>query len=200
MWVTKLLISPVKKRIFCPKTTKFGPNLAFLVNLGQAMQGYSMPCWWVGWWLWRAGCISQDTCLLYDIHIHDSHMSTQMLVDLFIQIFEYSQEYQWIFTQRLNENSPRSAGKNGMREATWLGLKQTYEQRREQFTNNAVPTITFGLLIQELPIQEVKLICLSQSKTPGCHKELFSRRSRSDSGQSTWTRTTNPPLEYSSVY
>ena len=24
MWVTKLLISPVKKRIFCPKTTKFG--------------------------------------------------------------------------------------------------------------------------------------------------------------------------------
>ena len=38
MWVTKLLISEVKKRIFCPKTTKFGPKLAFLVNLGQAMQ------------------------------------------------------------------------------------------------------------------------------------------------------------------
>ena len=37
MWVTKLLISPVKKRIFCPKTTKFGPKLAFFVNLGQAM-------------------------------------------------------------------------------------------------------------------------------------------------------------------
>ena len=44
MWVTKLLISPVKKRIFCPKTTKFGPKLAFLVNLGHAMQAYSMPC------------------------------------------------------------------------------------------------------------------------------------------------------------
>ena len=65
MWVTKLLISPVKKRIFCPKTTKFGPKLAFLVNLGQAMQAYSVPCWGVGWWLWRAGCISQDTYLLY---------------------------------------------------------------------------------------------------------------------------------------
>ena len=65
MWVTKLLISPVKKRIFCPKTTKFGPKLAFLVNLGQAMQAYSVPCWWVVWWLWRAGCISQDTYLLY---------------------------------------------------------------------------------------------------------------------------------------
>ena len=25
-----------KKRIFCPKTTKFGPKLAFLVNLGHA--------------------------------------------------------------------------------------------------------------------------------------------------------------------
>ena len=44
MWVTKVLISPVKKRIFCPKTTKFGPKLAFLVNFGQAMQAYSMPC------------------------------------------------------------------------------------------------------------------------------------------------------------
>ena len=65
MWVTKLLISPVKKRIFCPTTTKFGPKFVFLVNLGQAMQVYSVPCWWVGWWLWRAGCFSQDTYLLY---------------------------------------------------------------------------------------------------------------------------------------
>ena len=36
-----------------------------MVNLGQAMQAYPVPCWWVGWWLWRAGCISQDTYLLY---------------------------------------------------------------------------------------------------------------------------------------
>ena len=35
MWVTKLLISPVKKRIFCPETTKFGPNLAFLTIAGS---------------------------------------------------------------------------------------------------------------------------------------------------------------------
>ena len=66
MWVTKLLISQVKKRIFCPKTTKFGPKLAFLVDLGQAMQAFSVPCWWVSSWLWRAGCISQDTYLLYE--------------------------------------------------------------------------------------------------------------------------------------
>ena len=37
MWVTKLMIFQVKKRIFCPKTTKFGPKMAFLVNLGQAL-------------------------------------------------------------------------------------------------------------------------------------------------------------------
>ena len=67
MWVTKLMISPVKKRIFCSKTTKFGPKLAFLVNLGQAMQDYSVPCLWVGWWLWCAGCISQNTYLLHYI-------------------------------------------------------------------------------------------------------------------------------------
>ena len=44
MWVTKLLISPVKIRIFCPKKSKFGPKMAFLFFLGQAMQAYSMPC------------------------------------------------------------------------------------------------------------------------------------------------------------
>ena len=44
MWVRKLLIFPVEIWIFCPKTTKFGPKWAFLVNLGQAMQAYSMPC------------------------------------------------------------------------------------------------------------------------------------------------------------
>ena len=78
MWVTKLLISQVKKRIFCPKTTKFGPKLAFLVNLDQAMQAYSVPCWWVGWWLWRAGCISQDTYLLYVCLIPDKeHMCSE---------------------------------------------------------------------------------------------------------------------------
>ena len=126
MLVPKLLLTPIKIRLFGPKTAKFGPKYAFLVilgqilpflhilsnarpknnvnkvprwvfryvgnktfdfsskkkdflpkndqiwpkigifgQLGQAVQAYSMPCWWVGWWLWRAGCISQDTYLLY---------------------------------------------------------------------------------------------------------------------------------------
>ena len=34
-WVTKLLISPEKIGFYCPKTTKFGPILAFLVNFGR---------------------------------------------------------------------------------------------------------------------------------------------------------------------
>merc|ERR1711922_14311 len=67
MLVPKLLLTPIKIRLFGPKTAKFGPKSAFLVILGQAMQAYSVPCWWVGWWLWRAGCISQDTYLLYNI-------------------------------------------------------------------------------------------------------------------------------------
>ena len=80
MWVTKLLISPIKKRIFCPKTTKFGPKLAFLVNLGQAMQAYSVPCRWVGWQLWRAGCISQDTYLLYGTENREEHLKKHPVI------------------------------------------------------------------------------------------------------------------------
>ena len=67
IWVTKLLISPVKIMIFCPRTTKFGPKLAFLFILGQALPAHLVPCWWVGWWLWSASCISQDTYLLFKI-------------------------------------------------------------------------------------------------------------------------------------
>ena len=48
------------------QTTQFCPKIAFLVILGQALLAHLVPCWWVGWWLWRAGCISQDTYLLYD--------------------------------------------------------------------------------------------------------------------------------------
>ena len=67
MWVTKLLIFPVEIRIFCPKTTKFGPKLAFLINLGQAMQAYSMPfCGSVGDCGARA--VSHKTPIYFMIH------------------------------------------------------------------------------------------------------------------------------------
>ena len=45
--------------------TKFDPKLTFLFILGQALPAHLVPCGWVGWCLWRAGCISQDTYLLY---------------------------------------------------------------------------------------------------------------------------------------
>ena len=67
MWVPKLLLFPVIIRISCPKMTKFGPKVAFLVIFGQALPAHLVPCWWLGWWLWRGGCISQDTYLLYDV-------------------------------------------------------------------------------------------------------------------------------------
>ena len=40
MLVTKLLISPVKIRIFCPKKSKFGLKMAFLFFLGQALPAH----------------------------------------------------------------------------------------------------------------------------------------------------------------
>ena len=40
MGVTKLLNSPVEIRTFCPKKSKFGPKMAFLFILGQALQAY----------------------------------------------------------------------------------------------------------------------------------------------------------------
>ena len=37
MWAPKLLLSPVKIRILCLKTTQICPKIAFLVILGQAL-------------------------------------------------------------------------------------------------------------------------------------------------------------------
>ena len=73
MWVPKHLLSPVKIRIFCPKTTKFCPKLAYLVVLSHHL----VPCWWAGWWLWHTGCISQDTYLLYHLS-NSSHMKCSL--------------------------------------------------------------------------------------------------------------------------
>ena len=54
-----------KKKDFLPKSDQIWPKTSIFVNLGQAMQAYSVPCWWVRLWLWRAGSIVQDTYLLY---------------------------------------------------------------------------------------------------------------------------------------
>ena len=61
MWVTKLLFSPVKKRIFCPKTTQFGPKLAFLSIAG------SFGALLVGWLVVVARAVSRKTHIYFII-------------------------------------------------------------------------------------------------------------------------------------
>ena len=68
MWVPKLLLSPVKIRNFGPKSAKFGPKIAFLAHfvpgIGQiCFLASSFGALLVGGC--GAGCISQDTYLLY---------------------------------------------------------------------------------------------------------------------------------------
>ena len=58
MWVTNLLSSPVKKMIFCPKTTKFSPKLAFLSIAG------SFGALLAGWLVVLARAVSRQHCRL----------------------------------------------------------------------------------------------------------------------------------------
>ena len=53
-----------KKKDFLPKNDQIWPKIGIFGQFGPGHAG--LPCWWVGWWLWRAGCISQDTYLLYN--------------------------------------------------------------------------------------------------------------------------------------
>ena len=46
MWIPKLLISPVKIRFFCPKTSKFDPKIAFLPGL-TGLFGALLVGWFV---------------------------------------------------------------------------------------------------------------------------------------------------------
>ena len=48
MWVTKLLISPVKKGLFAQKRPNLAQNWHFCPLLAHLV-----PCWLAGWWLWR---------------------------------------------------------------------------------------------------------------------------------------------------
>ena len=57
MWVTKLLISPGKIRNFLPK-------IGIFVHFGPA---HLVPCWWVGWWLWRGLYLASHLFTLYYI-------------------------------------------------------------------------------------------------------------------------------------
>ena len=73
MWVTKLLISPVKKRIFCPKTTKFSPKLAFLSIAG------SFGALLVGWLVVVARAVSRKTPIYFIYRYHYQHASYEVV-------------------------------------------------------------------------------------------------------------------------
>ena len=83
MWVTKLLISPVKKKYFLPKNDQIWAKTGIFGHLGQALPAHLVPCWWFGWWLRLAGSISQDTFLLHIfiyIYIHFTSPSPTILL------------------------------------------------------------------------------------------------------------------------
>ena len=52
-------------RMFGPKMAIFAPKKLSQAHIGLAS---SFNALLVSWWLWRAGCISQDTYLLYVLH------------------------------------------------------------------------------------------------------------------------------------
>jgi hypothetical protein len=55
-----------KKKDFLPKNDQILPKIGIFGRFGPGHAGFFGALLWVGWWLWRAGCISQDTYLLYD--------------------------------------------------------------------------------------------------------------------------------------
>ena len=56
-----------KKKDFLPKNDQIWPKTGIFGQFGPGHAGLFNALSWVGWWLWRAGCISQDTYLLYRI-------------------------------------------------------------------------------------------------------------------------------------
>ena len=49
-----------------PQNDQIWPKIGIFSQFGPGPAGLFNALLWVGWWLWRAGCISQDTYLLYD--------------------------------------------------------------------------------------------------------------------------------------
>ena len=49
-----------------PQNDQIWPKIGIFGQFGPGHAGLFNALLWVGWWLWRAGCISQDTYLLYN--------------------------------------------------------------------------------------------------------------------------------------
>ena len=74
MWVTKLFISPVKIRIFCPRTTKFGPKIGIFVHFGPGIAG-SFGALSVGWLVARGLYLARHLFTLYTYHYDENCQS-----------------------------------------------------------------------------------------------------------------------------
>ena len=48
-----------------PQNDQIWPKIGIFGQFGPGHAGLFNALLWVGWWLWRMGCISQDTYLLY---------------------------------------------------------------------------------------------------------------------------------------
>ena len=58
-----------KEKDFLPQNDQIWPKIGIFDQFGTGHAGLFNALLWVGWWLWRAGCISQDTCLRYVLHL-----------------------------------------------------------------------------------------------------------------------------------
>ena len=52
-----------------PQNDQIWPKIGIFGQFGPGHAGLFNALLWDGWWLWRAGCISQDTYLLYIFNI-----------------------------------------------------------------------------------------------------------------------------------
>ena len=73
-----------KKKDFMPKNDQIWPKIGIFGQFGPGHAGLFSALLVGRWWLWRAGCISQDTYLLYFYHFLQMVVLQIVLPDNFI--------------------------------------------------------------------------------------------------------------------
>ena len=67
MWVTKLLISPVKKKDFLPKNDPIWPEIGISIHFGPGLAG-SVGALSVGWLVVVARAVSRKTPIYFILY------------------------------------------------------------------------------------------------------------------------------------
>ena len=68
------VFSSKKKGFFAQKRPNLAGNWHFCPWLAHLV-----PCWWVGWWLWRVGCVSQDIYFIVSLRAISVLINTKQL-------------------------------------------------------------------------------------------------------------------------